>query len=143
MVLSKLPIKTLVAITGLTGVFLGSAALYVQRKADKHFNQLPLVNRSKDLLLRNVKAVELIGPPIKFPGQIGCTMEVDEGSKLKIMKMQIPFFGSNLEGHLDVTALIDPIIENWELHTLKAEITTVAKTQDKLPSRIFLIYQVK
>ena len=143
MVLSKIHIKTLVAITGFTGVFVGSTLIYLQRKADVKFNEYPLVIRSKDLLMRNVKAVELIGPPIRFPGQVGFKIETDEETKLGIMKMQIPFFGNKLEGHLDVIALVNPLIHSWELHTLKAEITTISKQSETLPSRTFLLYQQK
>lgn len=138
--LNKVQLKTLVVCATVGGFVSSSVLLWLQRKTDKECDKHPLVIRSKNLLNRNLKAVELIGPPIIYPGQIGYKIITDEETKINIMYMKIPFMGSQLEGYLNVEAIVDPIIKNWEVYTLKAEITTSLRGIE-LPSRTFLIYR--
>lgn len=141
MALSKVHIKQLAGITGITGVICGSIALYIQGRADDGFNKHPLVTEAKNLLERNDKALDLIGRPVKYPGGVACRIETNH-DKSRTLHMTIPFWAANVEGHLKLDAFTDPTINDWSLYSLKAQIDRSTKGQ-QIPVNSLLIYKLK
>lgn len=146
MSLSRVHIRQLIGLAGIGGVVCGSIALYLQRRADNHFRNHPLIKKSKELLESNSQALDILGRPVKYPGGVSFNIETiktnETGSSSRVLHLKIPYLASNSEGHLKVEALSDPLMNDWVICSLKAQVETSRKGEET-PIKSLVIYKIK